>query len=526
MRLTHDVHAPYALRERHAALDAVLASGTFSRNARLGKLLRYLCAKSFAGESSSLKEYTIATDVFGRSSDFDQSTDAIVRVEIHRLRKKLKEFYGGEGSHQFIEIVIQSGNYSPEFLERRVEVADWRHEADEKPQVQEHVPVLALPAVEQPILPRKRPLLQWWRIELAACLVLLATAALIFWAVRHKSMTRVAGVGYSAVDAVSAGTVEAGAIRILSGRTQANIRDREGKRWSADAYFEGGTTIDAPVQPIYRTRNPVLFQGARSGEFSYKIPLDAGLHELHLYFADTSFTPGISMEGGENTRYFNIDLNGRPLLRNFDIIANAGPNTAYERVFKDVQPDKDGYLRLAFHKAVGEPILSAVELLPSVPHRIRPVRISTQDSGFTDKFGKNWQADNYFLNGRSIAKFGIVAGPVDSQIYERERYGNFSYAIPAAPGKYRLNLHFAETYFGPGQHGGGGTGDRIFDVYCNGIVLLSRLDVFREAGAARQLMETFDSIQPNAQGNVLVSFVPRENYAMVSALELIDESSQ
>lgn len=528
MGSTTDVHVPYSQRERHAALESVLASSTFARNARLGKLLQYLCLKSFAGESSSLKEYTIATDVFGRSSDFDQSTDAIVRVEMHRLRKKLKEFYAGEGALQFLEIVIQSGNYSPEFVERRVEIAEWQHEADEKPQVEVHLPAPMPAPVEQPVSRRKREVIKPWAIGLAACVVLLAGVVSIFWAIsRFKTGTPVGSfISSSSPEPGAAGAPDAGTIRILSGRKQAMVRDRAGRQWGADAYFDGGTTLDLPAQPIYRTRNPALFQGARVGEFSYKIPLKAGVYELHLYFADTSFAPGISMEGGENTRFFNVDLNGRPLLHNFDIIASSGPNTAYERVFKDVQPDRDGYLHLAFHKVVGEPMLNAIEIFPSVAHRIRPVRISTQDSGFSDKFGNNWQADNYFLNGRSIAKFGIVAGPDDSQIYAYERYGNFSYAIPAAPGTYRLNLHFGETYFGPGQQGGGGVGNRIFDVYCNGVVLLSRLDIFREAGAAHQLIKTFDGIQPNAQGNVLVSFVPRENYAMVSAVELLDESNQ
>ncbi len=232
------------------------------------------------------------------------------------------------------------------------------------------------------------------------------------------------------------------------------------------------------------------------------------------------------MEGGENTRYFNVYLNGRQLLNNFDIIASAGPNTACEQVFKDAEPDHDGYLHLSFNRIVGAPILSAIEILPATKHRIRPIRISTQDSGFTDKSGVSWEPDNYFLNGRSIAKFGIVTGPVDSQIYERERYGNFSYAIPAAPGNYRLTLHFAETYFGPGEQGAGGVGDRIFDVYCNGTVLVSQLDVFKEAGSRHQLLKTFHDIQPNAQGNVLISFIPRKNYAMVSAIELIDETNQ
>jgi hypothetical protein len=516
MGLTNDVHVPNSLRKQQAALDAVLASSTFARNRRLAKLLQYLCSRSFAGESGSLKEYTIATDVFGRPPDFDQSTDAIVRVEMHRLRKKLKDFYATDGAHQPIEIVIHSGHYSPEFVERSPEDRARKEHQAEKPRVL--APPLPVPS---------KSTRHWLTRPAAAILVLFSVVAAILWFIRSKPATSIPQVSATVrAEPVLAVAPAGAAIRILSGRLQSKVRDREGQEWGPDAYFQGGTAVDVPAQPIYRTRDAVLFQGMRTGEFSYKIPLKPGPYELHLYFVDTAFTPGISLEGGENTRFFDVELNGRPLLRNLDIIASAGPNTAFERVFKDVQPDKDGFLHLGFHKVVRTPLLNALEILPAVPHRMRPVRIFTQDSGFTDKFGANWAPDNYFLNGRQIAKFGIIAGPDDSQIYERERYGNFSYAIPAAPGTYRLNLHFAETYFGPEQEGGGGVGDRVFDVYCNGIVLLNEFDVFREAGYGHQLIKTFHGIKPNAQGNVLISFVPRVNYAMVSALELIDESSQ
>src|ERR1700692_3350279 len=53
-----------------------------------------------------------------RSQSFYQATDSIVRVEVYRLRKKLREFYDGEGAHQPIEIVVATGHYLPEFVDR------------------------------------------------------------------------------------------------------------------------------------------------------------------------------------------------------------------------------------------------------------------------------------------------------------------------------------------------------------------------------------------------------------------------
>jgi hypothetical protein len=43
---------------------------------------------------------------------------------------------------------------------------------------------------------------------------------------------------------------------------------------------------------------------------------------------------------------------------------------------------------------------------------------------------------------------GPVAGTPDSDLYSGERFGNFSYALPVAPGKHSVTLRFAENYFG------------------------------------------------------------------------------
>ena len=65
-----------------------------------------------------IKEYNIATDVGEGGTELDQSTDAIVRVEVHRLRKKLQEYYKDEGAADPLEIQIQPGRYCPEFTAR------------------------------------------------------------------------------------------------------------------------------------------------------------------------------------------------------------------------------------------------------------------------------------------------------------------------------------------------------------------------------------------------------------------------
>ena len=98
-----------------AELQAVLASQLFVRSPTLAHLLSYLCEKKLAGETDQVKEYSIALDVFGRQDSFDQDTDSIVRVQANRLRKRLAEYYNGEGATHALRIAIPIGQYVPSF---------------------------------------------------------------------------------------------------------------------------------------------------------------------------------------------------------------------------------------------------------------------------------------------------------------------------------------------------------------------------------------------------------------------------
>jgi hypothetical protein len=81
----------------------------------LQQLLQYLAEKTFSHGAEPIKEYTIGVEALGRSPDFDPKTDPIVRVQIHRLRQKLKEYYDSDGLRDYIVIEIPKGQYLPIF---------------------------------------------------------------------------------------------------------------------------------------------------------------------------------------------------------------------------------------------------------------------------------------------------------------------------------------------------------------------------------------------------------------------------
>ena len=99
-----------------AEMDAILRSGIFGKAPRLGEFFRYICERYFEGQADRIKEYSIAVEALGRPAEFDPKKDSIVRVEAHRLRKRLEIYYAGPGLNDPIRIVIPSGQYRPQFL--------------------------------------------------------------------------------------------------------------------------------------------------------------------------------------------------------------------------------------------------------------------------------------------------------------------------------------------------------------------------------------------------------------------------
>jgi hypothetical protein len=101
--------------ERLLALQQILQSKTFSGCETIQQILRFIVEKSIADRVGEIKEYTIATEVLGRPKEFNSKDDNIVRVQVHRLRKKLDEYYKGEGARDSVQIFIPRGHYYPQY---------------------------------------------------------------------------------------------------------------------------------------------------------------------------------------------------------------------------------------------------------------------------------------------------------------------------------------------------------------------------------------------------------------------------
>src|SRR5262245_105620 len=129
-----------SLEVEKAELEAVLASSLFVRTPSLANLLSYLCQKYFQGEADLLKEYTIGVEAFGRAPDFDKKEDSIVRVEIRRLREKLRQYYETEGADHPGRLTIPVGHYVPVFTKNGAAPSQSCADSQETAEAQDSLP--------------------------------------------------------------------------------------------------------------------------------------------------------------------------------------------------------------------------------------------------------------------------------------------------------------------------------------------------------------------------------------------------
>jgi hypothetical protein len=139
-----DAHEIAELAQRLRARQAL------GRSDGLNRLFDYLAER--AAEGARPKEFEVAAAVFGRTSAFDGSQDASVRVAVHRLRRKLDDFYAGPGRDEPMRLTIPKGEY--------------RMVAEPRPDAEAAVP----PAARRP-----------WRAYAIAAAALLALLNLAAW---------------------------------------------------------------------------------------------------------------------------------------------------------------------------------------------------------------------------------------------------------------------------------------------------------------------------------------------------------
>jgi len=101
-------------------LARILASRTFATSERHQRFLEYTVSRALVCQTEDLKEYSVGVEVFERPVDFDPRIDAVVRVEAHRLRARLKKYYETEGAADPVIVEFPASGYVPSFRRREL----------------------------------------------------------------------------------------------------------------------------------------------------------------------------------------------------------------------------------------------------------------------------------------------------------------------------------------------------------------------------------------------------------------------
>ena len=489
-------------------LSWLLNSGALGRSSNLARMLTFVCEKHFLDQDDQATEYTIATEALGRRDNFDPQTDTIVRVTAHSLRKRLDEIYQTDGVGRQVRILIPLGHYVPSFIRT---AADHTPEAQDAPVPassgsEQGIPSAHLPAVTPPPKQRSR-----WFVFVG----FLAAAALLcgFFLLAHQKATKAVVIEPQASPAAL--PQPKNTIRALMGTGRKTYVDHSGLTWTPEQYCSSGNSVAVPTQKIAGTEDSYLYLGGIRGIARCVFPVKPGEYEMHFHFAETSDLQTAS-------RPVILSINGGNDI-NFDVVDSAGGDgIATSYVLTGNRPEIDGAIHLDYVSAVS--LLNAVEILPADSDKLLPVRIAVSPSSITDSANQLWLSDRYYSGGRR----GQVPNSTKAAnlgIYSFDRIGRFRYDIPvASPGKYRVTLYFYEPWFGKHNWGNGGPGSRIFDVSCNGNMILKNFDIMAEGGI-NPVAKTFDNIQASTQGKIELSFMPVVNYPEVNAIEILPEPS-
>jgi len=488
-----------ASEKERKELEWLLDSGALGRSQNLARMLKFICEKHFEGHDSQISEYAVAVEALGRRSDFNPQADTIVRVTAHQLRKHLQEIYAGPGASRTVQVHIPAGQYAPSFVFKPEEPGTLATTAGESA-------ILFPSSAEETAV---RAAQRKWLIAgfAAVCFVLLGGIGL---AVMHF---RVHSPPTAPPDLKRSGAVKGHPVRALLGKGREPYIDHAGNTWTPGNYCTGGDNLSEASQRIAGTQDPAVFLGGVRGHAHCVFPVDPGIYEVHLLFAEAS-------DLAEATNRTVLSLNGGENI-SLDVVDDAGGDfTADTKVFRGVRPENDGTIHIDFVSEISA--MKAVEILPAPSEALLPIRIVAGSNPYKDPEGNVWLPDQYVIGGRP-GQSAKVDKNQRTGLYSSHRVGNFRYTLPVVPlEKYRVRLYFQEPWFGKENVGIGGPGSRVFDVWCNGVVLLKDFDILKEAGT-NPVVKTFDNVEATTQGKIELRFSPVLNYPLINAIEVVAE---
>lgn len=130
--------------------------------------------------------------------------------------------------------------------------------------------------------------------------------------------------------------------------------DAHGTRWSPDAGIASGGSVETSTAAVAGTNNPVVYQHARVGVTSYRLPVArTGRYAVILYLADLGTVPA-------GQRVFDVLVDGRTVAPGVDIAARVGTRHADHLLLTATA--HSGHLTVSFRARTGVATVNAVTL--------------------------------------------------------------------------------------------------------------------------------------------------------------------
>src|ERR1700759_756382 len=101
-------------------VQRIVASPAFVRSALLTNFLLYVCDRKLKGKTDEITEHQIGVHALGRPDNYHPGEDNIVRNYARILRKRLEEYFEGEGQFEDLRILIPRGQYVPNFVHAQI----------------------------------------------------------------------------------------------------------------------------------------------------------------------------------------------------------------------------------------------------------------------------------------------------------------------------------------------------------------------------------------------------------------------
>jgi hypothetical protein len=133
--------------------------------------------------------------------------------------------------------------------------------------------------------------------------------------------------------------------------------------FAQDYAYQGGKTDSVPDTgkaidtQAPNAAPPGVYQCERWGKCTYTFSVKQGPPcTVRLHFAEFKFEPG--------QRKFNVDINGRRVLTDYDIAAEGGKDKAVVKDFPAISPDANGNIVIAFTRgSADEPKICGIQIL-------------------------------------------------------------------------------------------------------------------------------------------------------------------